>query len=355
MSKLKDKIVKNIKKIDYKVKLFIDCICFLAFLAFSIFAIIMSFSIINEKRVNYSENSDIDYRVYLHPNDFYEEEYLEKNKVYVASLIKNIDVDFNYVFKIDSQSDIDFDYDIIATLVINDSSGQNTFFEKDYTLLEKTNSKITKGTINNIRKTVTIDYNQYNNLANRFKTNYGIDTTSNLIVKMKIKETGADENLNFNNDSEMSITIPLSEREVNISMNYKEVNKNGKIISNSMIKINNYTYFLFGLTLFIFSIIFAIHAIKLLKKNILKKSKYDKYISRLLREYDRLIVNTKTKPDIKDRKTIKIDSFNELLDVRDNLKLPIKYYVVTENEKCEFYITHEDEVYLLTITKKDFE
>ena len=79
MSKLKDKIVKNIKKIDYKVKLFIDCICFLAFLAFSIFAIIMSFSIINEKRVNYSENSDIDYRVYLHPNDFYEEEYLEKH------------------------------------------------------------------------------------------------------------------------------------------------------------------------------------------------------------------------------------------------------------------------------------
>ena len=354
MSKLKDKILTIMDNLSYKVKLFIGFISLFAFLSFSIFVVFMSFSIINEKKVNYSENSDIDYRVYLRKNDFYEEEYLGKNKVYVASLIKNIDVDFNYVFKIDNKSDINFDYDIIATLVIADSSGQNVFFEKNYTLLEKTRSDIVQGTINNIRKTVNIDYNYYNNLANRFRTNYGIETTSNLIVRMQIQENGKEKVMNFNNSSELSMTIPLSEREVNISMNYKEINKNGKIISNSMIKINSYVYLVLGVLLFGVSILILIYIIRLIKKNVKTKSKYDKYIKRLLKEYDRLIVNTSTKPSATGKKITKIDSFNELLDVRDNLKLPIKYYVVKEHKKCEFYINHDAELYLLTITEELF-
>ena len=49
----------------------------------------------------------------------------------------------------------------------------------------------------------------------------------------------------------------------------------------------------------------------------------------------------------KGKKIFNIDSFDELLDVRDNLKLPIKYYAAKEHEKCEFYITHDSELYLL--------
>ncbi|MBR3362772.1 MAG: hypothetical protein IKG40_02475 [Bacilli bacterium] len=355
MSKLKNKVVKAINSLGYRVKLFIALICFFAFLSFSIFVIVMSFSIVDEKQVNYSENGDIDYRVYLQQNDFFEEDFLGKNKAYIASLIKNIDVDFNYIFKIDNKSDIDFDYDIIATLVIADGSGQNVFFEKDYSLLGKTSSSIVKGTVNNIKKTVKIDYNYYNNLANRFRINYGIDTTSNLVVKMKIKGFDVDDNLDFNNSSEMSITIPLSEREVSISMNSNEVNKKGKIISHGMIKVNNYSYLSLGIVLFIVSIIFFVYIIKLIRKNVKFSSKYDKYVARLLKEYDRLIVNTTTKPDKKGKKIFNIDSFDELLDVRDNLKLPIKYYAAKEHEKCEFYITHDSELYLLTITEKMFE
>ena len=48
-------------------------------------------------------------------------------------------------------------------------------------------------------------------------------------------------------------------------------------------------------------------------------------------------------------------TFEELLDVRDNIKQPIMFYEVTKHIKCHFYITNEDKIYLTTIKKVDLE
>ena len=65
-------------------------------------------------RINYIEKSNIDYKVYLKENNFYENEYLEKDKVYVASLIDKILIDFKYDFDIEKENDLAFKYDVIA-------------------------------------------------------------------------------------------------------------------------------------------------------------------------------------------------------------------------------------------------
>ena len=44
------------------------------------------------KVTRYSENGNLDYKVYLKENEFYENPYLGKNMYYIASLIKNINV-----------------------------------------------------------------------------------------------------------------------------------------------------------------------------------------------------------------------------------------------------------------------
>ena len=46
--------------------------------------------------VNYVENSSIDYKVYLKKNNYFDTPFLEKNKVYITSLIDYIDIDFSY-------------------------------------------------------------------------------------------------------------------------------------------------------------------------------------------------------------------------------------------------------------------
>ena len=345
-------VLANNKKryISSSTKIMIYTILFVSTLFLSLFLLITSFTVRKEQNVNYQENSNIDYKVFLKDNDFYDQDYLEKDKAYVASLIKKIDADFNYTFKIDTKTDIDFKYDIIGTLVIADGTGKSVFFEKDYKLFENGTANIVQGTFENINKTISIDYNYYNNLANKFKTNYGINTTSNLIVKLKVKEVSKDDNLDLKNNSEMSLTIPLSEREVNINMDYKDVNKNNMVVSSGSVSVNSYLYIVLGIVLLLLSIFFLS---KILSTSKSKKSKYDRDIKRILKEYDRLIVNTKTAPDKKGKKVIDIDSFDELLDVRDNLKLPIKYYVIEEHKKCNFYINHDEELYLYIVSSDE--
>jgi len=86
-----------------------------------------------------------------------------------------------------------------------------------------------------------------------------------------------------------------------------------------------------------------------------KKSAYDKYIAKMMRQYDRLIVKHYTCPDLSNYNVIKIREFNELLDMRDNLKVPIMFYNVTDHQKSYFYIINNNELYLLVLKAVDFE
>ena len=86
--------------------------------------------------------------------------------------------------------------------------------------------------------------------------------------------------------------------------------------------------------------------VKLLKRVIIinnTKSKYDKYIERILKEYDRFIANTKIGPIVNDGdKVIKLNDFQELLDVRDSFKVPINYYNIVSHQKCIFYLNKDN-------------
>ena len=240
---------------------------------------------------------------------------------------------------------------------ITDNDGKNTFFEKEYELLPSTVENMKDSRQKYINKSISIDYDFYNNIANKFRSDYGIETKSNLVVYFKVNKKGSESNkfkLN-NNDSTMSLTIPLSEKAINIQMDYKAIDQNNELYSNPTVVLSNYLDALISIALVIVAIVFTIPLIKLLKNYRPKKSAYDKYIGKILNEYDRLIVETSTAPKLDNCNIIKVESFEELLDVRDNLSLPIKYYVINKHQKCNFYINHGGELYLLVLKAVDFE
>ena len=339
--------------ISYELRAITYTLLALVFLITSALLLTKTFSTKSPELVTYQEKSNIDYKVYLKKNEFYETKYLGKNMIYVASLIKRIDVDFNYVYNIDRQSNIAFDYNIMGKLVITDRDGKNTFFEKEYTLLQTVNENMNGQNDHAIKKQISIDYDYYNNLANKFRANYGIDTNSNLIVTFNIREQGKEYNIKNNNN--MSLTIPLSEKAINIKMDYKEINNKSQVSIEKTLNRNNYAYIAISILTISLAVVFSILSIRLILGGRTKKSAYDKYIKKILNEYDRLIVETTTGPDTNHENTIKIDSFEELLDVRDNLNLPIKFHEVHKHQKCNFYINHNDELYLLTIKAVDLE
>ena len=327
-------------------------------LCFILATIFMSNAVTTKKDqfITYKETSNLDYKVNLKKNDFYEQKYLGKDMIYVASLIDTIDIDFNYIFDIEKKSDISFDYDITGKLVISDTNGQNTFYEKEYDLSKTKKESINAKKSHKINEKISIDYDKYNNLANKFRTNYGIDTTSNLIVSLNVHKKGSDKNeYKLDNKSAVSVTIPLSEKAINIKIDRNDINNSSQLFTSSSVTIDNYAYLLISIVFIILLPVFMFPLVGLLLSMETNKSTYDKYINKILNEYDRLIVETTTAPDIENKNIIRIDSFNELLDVRDNLSLPIKYYIITKHQKCNFYINHNDELYLLTIKAVDIE
>ncbi len=363
----KDKVVIT-EKIDtsktrhriyfsYNFRLVTSIISFVVFFLLALFFMMRSFSFKSGDSINYQEKSNLDYKVYLKENNFYEQDYLGKDMLYVASLIDHIDVDFNYNFMIDKNTSVDFTYDIIGKLVIADANGKSVFYEKEYTLLESATDSMDNNSTYQLAKSVSIDYPYYNSLANQFRINYGVDTTSNLTVYFKIKQNNdkAKETFVLNNDSVMSVTIPLSEKAVDIKLDYNEINDNKEVLDNSVVMVSNYLYIGLGILSILISLYSVVKLLRFVGYSIVKKSNYDKYINKLLKEYDRLIIETTTPPLLKDHNIIKINKFQELLDARDNLKLPVKYYVVSKHQKCYFYITHNDEIYLLTVKAIDME
>lgn len=358
MKKEKNKKTINKKKVIYlsfkSRVVFYSLLLFMA-LVLGILFTIRSFSFKAGDFINYEEKSNVDYKVYLKENNFYDEDYLGKDMAYVASLIDYIDTNFVYNFNIDKKSNVDFTYDAVGVLTIADATGNNVFFEKEYSLLDSNKESITNDSSFIVNKNIKIDYNYYNALANQFKTSYGIDTTSTLTIYFRVKEDGDNNTYNINNNSTMSLVIPLSQKAVNIKLDYNEVNQNNKVLNDSLVLVNNYLYIVLGLVFVVMSIISSIKLLRLLKLLSSKKNVYDKYINKILREYDRLIIETSSAPRIEESKVIKVNKFEELLDARDNLKLPIKYFVVTKHQKCYFYINHNEELYLLTIKKVDLE
>ena len=343
------------KYVSYNVRLVRNIVIFVIAFSLCLFLASKSFEYEDTKVVKFRENNTIDYKVYLKENEFYDTPYLDKGMIYVASLIDKIKLTFNYDFDIDTNVDLDFNYKILGDLVISSVNGATNFFKKTYTLLDTETAKIDDKNVYNLDKDLEIDYDYYNRLANNFRNQYGVDTNSYLKVYLQVDKTGGnDKDINIKDSATSEITIPLSEKAIEINFDSKDT----KLIKNIMTDkklIFDSKIFIVECILFIISAIFLLKIIKLLLILNRRKSPYDILLEKILREYDRLIVETTTGIDMNKSHIISIDKFQELLDVRDNLKLPIMYYNIASHQKCYFYIKDNDDVYVYYLKAVDLE
>jgi len=347
--------MKNERLSNYKKELLVDIIIFFSFFILSIFLLFNIINYKNLKTIYYEEKSNLDYRVYLKKNDFFNTNYLEKDKLYVASLIDKIKIYFNYNYNIDENENIKFNYKIIGKLIIMDATGNKVYYEKDYSLLNEKKVLMNNQKQKIINEEIYIDYSKYNEIASEFKSLYKVDTESKFIINMTINKRNINSKLEYINDiSVMSITIPLSKKSVEISLDYKDVNNSNYIVKNESYIEKNVPYIIMSIITIFFTIFIVIKIKRNIFKIIKKKTKYDKYVNRLLREYDRLIVEAYNLISLENKEIILLKKFNEILDVHDNLQLPILYHVITKHKKCYFYIVHGDIAYLYIVSASQF-
>lgn len=338
--------------LGYYSRLIFNVILFLSLVVTSYIFINKSIVIQEAKNVSYEEHGNADYKVFLKDNIYYEDKYLDKNMSYIANLIDYISVDYNYKFKADTLFDGEYSYKIRADLEILNAENKTLFFTKKYDLIKEKTFTIENQNEYNIVENIKIDYDHYNSLANGFKSSYGVDTESNLIIYLDIYrniDQNSINNPNINGNGTIKLTIPLSEKAINIKMDSMEINNKNVITSLNDYYLEDIKYLIIGIISLIVSLYLFIKIVKRLSRLSISPTDYDKTLKKILNQYDRLIVTTSSMPNLEKNNIIKLKEFVELLDAKDNLHKPIFFIEVTPHQKAYFFIQDDDKIILFTL------
>lgn len=324
----------------------------LALFVIAIITFLLSVFIPQPDGLGYKENSNLDYKVYLKKNDYYETPYLGKNMQYIASLIDYIDVNFKYNFDINKNIDYEYKYYIEADVkVFEKAKPSNVIYEKKENLLEDVVKDEQDSKNFSIDEDLKIDYAKYNNLIKKFKTEYSLAADSNLTLTLYVSVNGNQDGTDYPikaNDN-MQIIIPLTEQMVNVNMNYKEANDSGQVEQQNKVDVNKILLYISIAFAGLFVLMF-INTVKFISRADGGKTYYQRRVEKILRDYDRVVVKLKKAINISENdEIIEVVNFEELLGISDRLCKSILFMETDESEKGWFIIKNGNEIYRYVI------
>ncbi|MEE3342825.1 MAG: DUF5305 family protein [Bacilli bacterium] len=331
-------------------------ILFPFFFITGIFLIVLGFNDKVEKSISYEEDNSINYNVYLKKNSFFDTPYLPENRTYIASLIDYFDVDFNYKVKYNKKLTGKYTYNFVALVRANKKDSEGYYWQKEYNLSEEKTIDVKNNVNVNINDSVKVNYGKYNDILNKFKKEYGVSTNGELKIIMRVNNVSKFDKIEdpINLSSEMSISVPLLEQSLEVGVN-KDTGSNKDIITFKE-KSNRHAYLIYKITGFILLIISILGFINVTKANkIFKKNNlYEIELDKILKNYDSIIATVTNKPDIEGLRMIKINKFEELLDVYNEVRMPINYYQDRTNDESTFVIINESIAWIYVLNKHRF-
>lgn len=299
--------------------------------------------------VVYNEISTINYSACYIDNDYYHGECLGEDMQYISTLTKNVPVTFNYNLTYSSDVDYDIEYYVLGKTIIYDRDDATLILYRDDKILKERTS--IKGTSTNARISTKLDipFKERNDYVNGYKSKYALNALASYEVVLYADDGNGPREV-------ASITIPLSTQTFNITE--ETVLKENQSMSMKKVGLDsvNAVFGLIGIAFLVGGVIVVIRLIVLVYKVVNgPTSTYEKKLSQILAEYDRVIVISRSEYNIDPNKQfIKVDSFYELLDARDTLEKPIIYEKVN-SVKSFFYVEDNDRIYRYAMKESDFE
>ena len=295
----------------------------------------------------------------MKPNDYYTEKYLGKNKKYVASLIDYIDTDFDYTFKADDKVDLNYTYYVVAKVEVNDASNKN-LFTKEEIIKDKITVDDIKDHKINLKENIKVNYGKYNKIASDFIDQYKLTANARLTVSLIVDINGKHQEFanQLTNKEVVSYKIPLTEKTVDVEMDYKITNDADQVVQNKVAMISNKTLFTIVIVLMVVDVLAIGYVIYWVIVNRDNVTRYTLKLQKIKKDYSRYISETIITERVEDMmltRSLRIElikNFEDLLDIRDSLNKPILFHEERPNEEAIFYIL-TDRVGYLYIMRAD--
>ncbi len=283
--------------------------------------------------VKYDESSNVDYQVYLKNNEFFDDSYLEKDNQYISSLINYIRAHFNYKLNLEQDNvEYKYFYHIEANIkVVSKDTNKNLYNYSDILISDKEYTSVNKQM--EIKETVNIDYVKYNELIKKFVNVYNLDNANSyLTVSMYVKVLGSCEEFDgdTNNESVTSLVIPLTNNTVGIDITNNLVNNVDNVMMCGNPSIYNVLYIILFIFAFLLGIVLLVILFRYIEHTRSAKSIYERELKKILNNYRSYIQKVNSKFDLRGYQVLKIDTFTDMLEIRDTVNQPI---LMVENQE----------------------
>jgi len=305
---------------------------------------LVSYQLNGKYYIGYRESGNIDYNVFLKDNEFYEESYLGENQSYVASLIDKIVADFNYEIDMDADDvNYRYSYTINSRLEIIDDTSDVAIFNPEYELVNVENESQSSSKRLTINEIVVINYDEYNDLANKFIDTYSLTgVTSNIVVTLNV-DVLSDCNA-FTGSSVDTYTselrIPLTTKTVNIKMTSTVPDDEAKMIACTR-GAGSEVFKTTAIVLGVFDIILVAVLVAFIYLTRTADITYTARVKKIISQYKSYIQKIKNLFDVAGYQLIMVDTFDEMLEIRDTIQAPILMHE-NEDKTCAKFIIPTD-------------
>ena len=302
--------------------------------------------------MSYSSKGTLDYKVYLKPNDFISSPYLESGETYILNLIKYIKINSSYNFNSSSKTKVNGSNKFVARLKVYYKESTNKESNPEIMKKEKVlNQKVIS--FDDVGYSSTNEYDlyldDYLKILKDFQEQIKISVEGYLEISSETSLNGEIGGIKYNSSYANVMKIPLSGSVVRIE-NENPEDKTNYVYENELVKSNKSV-----MAFIIIANIICFICICFLLKKLFKftnRTEYDRTISKILKTYDEIIVNTNNILDVDKYSIIEIPEFKEILNLSRELLLPIMNYEVSKGKETWFYVIKDDILYRFTVKEK---
>ena len=304
--------------------------------------------------IEYRESGYIDYNVFLKDNEFYDSTYLEKDQSYVASLIDKIVADFNYEIDMDAEDvNYKYSYTITSRLEILDDTSNAPIFNSKKELVSVQNKTQNTSKRLVIDEIVVLNYDEYNDVANKFLETYALtDTESHIVLTLEV-DVLSDCNAFSGSSSESYVSelrIPLTTQTVNIKMTSTVPDDEAKMIACAR-GAGSEVFKTTAIVLGVVDVLLVLLLIAFITLTRTDDITYTARVKKIISQYKSYIQRIKNAFDTHAYQVILVDTFDEMLEIRDTIQAPILMYENEDKTCTKFMIPTDSKLLYVYVIK----
>ena len=173
----------------------------------------------------------------------------------------------------------------------------------------------------------------------------------NLIVETEGTSVSGDH---VSHSDKVGLVVPLNQDVLQIARDKNVVADSTKQIDTEVVNKMDTTSLIIGIALFVVAIIFVVVLASELFKR-MHKSRYFTEVRKILNDYGEIIVEVIHPLDLEHKEKIMVKNFNEMIDLEQELRVPILCYQDEVLGQTTFAIMNETRCYVYLIKQSEID